>query len=58
MNRSAANRRSFLRTSGLATLAAALGGPIPFARNLAPGLFPDALAQTNTTAKPCFSCIT
>ncbi len=46
MNRSAANRRSFLRTSGLATLAAALGGPIPFARNLAPGLFPDALAQT------------
>ena len=39
-------RRRFLRSSGLATLAAALGGPIPFARNLAPGLFPDALAQT------------
>lgn len=39
-------RRRFLRNSTLATLAAALGGPIPFARNLAPGLFPDALAQT------------
>jgi DMSO/TMAO reductase YedYZ molybdopterin-dependent catalytic subunit len=40
------NRRRFLRHSSLAALAAALGGPIPFARNLAPGLFPDALAQT------------
>jgi DMSO/TMAO reductase YedYZ molybdopterin-dependent catalytic subunit len=41
-----ASRRNFLRNSGLAALAAALGGPIPFARNLAPGLFPDALAQS------------
>ncbi|MFM8469317.1 MAG: twin-arginine translocation signal domain-containing protein, partial [Limisphaerales bacterium] len=46
MNRSAASRRNFLRGSALATLTAALGGPIPFAGNLAPGLFPDALAQT------------
>ncbi|KAF0170827.1 MAG: Sulfite oxidase [Limisphaerales bacterium] len=44
--RHAASRRRFLRNSTLATLAAALGGPIPFARNLAPGLFPDVLAQS------------
>ena len=39
------DRRGFLRSATLATLTAALGGPIPFARNLVPGLFPDALAQ-------------
>ena len=46
MNRHDTARRRFLRNSTFATLAAALGGPIPFARNLGPGLFPDALAQT------------
>ena len=43
------SRRGFLRSASLATLTAALGGPIPFARNLAPGLFPDALAQAVAT---------
>lgn len=40
-----ASRRRFLRNSSLATLAAALGAPIPFLKNLAPGLVPEALAQ-------------
>jgi DMSO/TMAO reductase YedYZ molybdopterin-dependent catalytic subunit len=38
-------RRRFLRHSSLATLAAALGAPVPFLKNLAPGLVPEALAQ-------------
>lgn len=39
------NRRDFLKSGGLAALAAALGAPIPFADRLAPGLVPTALAQ-------------
>ena len=39
------NRRNFLKSGGFAALAAALGAPIPFADKLAPGLFPEALAQ-------------
>lgn len=38
-------RRSFIKAGGFATLAAALGAPIPFADKLAPGLVPRALAQ-------------
>lgn len=40
-----AERRDFIKTTGLATLAAALGGPIPFADKLVPGMVPEALAQ-------------
>lgn len=39
------SRRCFLRRGGLAALVSALGGPIPFEDKLAPGLFPEALAQ-------------
>ncbi len=42
-------RREFLRASGLTGLFAALGGPIPFADRLMPGIFPEALAQAVTT---------
>jgi DMSO/TMAO reductase YedYZ molybdopterin-dependent catalytic subunit len=38
-------RREFLKATGLASLAAVLGGPIPFAGNLPSGVFPLALAQ-------------
>lgn len=38
-------RRSFIKAGGFATLAAALGAPIPFAHNLGSGLVPRALAQ-------------
>jgi len=46
---SAPERREFLKATGLASLAAALGGPIPFAENLVPGLLPEALAQAAET---------
>lgn len=39
-------RRAFLRGTSLATFAAALDLPIPFLGRLAPGLFPDAIAQS------------
>jgi DMSO/TMAO reductase YedYZ molybdopterin-dependent catalytic subunit len=38
-------RREFLKTTGVASLAAALGGPIPCADKLVPGIVPEALAQ-------------
>lgn len=41
----ALSRRNFIKSGGWATLAAALGAPIPFADNLAAGLVPEALAQ-------------
>jgi DMSO/TMAO reductase YedYZ molybdopterin-dependent catalytic subunit len=44
-----ASRRRFLRRASLATLATALGAPVPFLRNLAPGLVPEALAQVAAT---------
>jgi DMSO/TMAO reductase YedYZ molybdopterin-dependent catalytic subunit len=40
-----ADRRRFLKSAGLATFTAALGAPVPFLKNLAPGLVPEALAQ-------------
>ncbi len=39
-------RRGFLKNAGLAAMGAAVGGTIPFARNLPGGLIPAALAQT------------
>jgi len=39
------DRRAFLKRGGVAGLAAALGGAIPFADNLPPGVWPEALAQ-------------
>lgn len=39
------DRRAFLKRGGIAGLAAALGGAIPYADNLMPGVFPEALAQ-------------
>ena len=42
-------RREFLRSAGLASLAAALGGPIPFADRLLPGMLPEALAEAGET---------
>ncbi len=39
------SRRALLKTAGGVSFAAALGAPIPFARFLAPGLAPVALAQ-------------
>ncbi len=38
-------RRGFLNGAGLATIAAAVGGAIPFAANMPAGLIPAALAQ-------------
>ena len=40
-------RRGFLRGSGLATMTAALGASIPFAKYLPGGLIPAALAQSD-----------
>lgn len=39
------DRRGFLKGAGLATMAALLGGAIPFHRNLPAGLMPVALAE-------------
>jgi sulfite oxidase len=39
-------RRGFLQGAGLATMAAAVGGAIPFAANMPAGLVPAAFAQT------------
>ncbi len=46
---SSTSRREFVRASGLAGLVSALGGPIPFADRLMPGVFPEALAQSVAT---------
>ncbi len=43
--RSYPDRRGFLKGAGLATMAALLGGAIPFHRNLPAGLIPVALAE-------------
>ncbi|UCH49427.1 MAG: molybdopterin-dependent oxidoreductase [Betaproteobacteria bacterium] len=40
-----ADRRGFLKGAGLATMAALLGGAIPFHRNMPGGLIPVALAE-------------
>jgi DMSO/TMAO reductase YedYZ molybdopterin-dependent catalytic subunit len=40
-----ADRRGFLKGAGLATMAALLGGAIPFHRNMPAGLIPVALAE-------------
>lgn len=40
------SRRGFLRNSGLAAMAAAVGSAIPFAHNMPIGLIPAALADT------------
>lgn len=39
------NRRAFFRRAGVTGLTAAIGGAIPFSDHLAPGMFPDAIAQ-------------
>ena len=44
-----ADRRGFLRGAGLTTMAAMLGGFIPFHRNMPAGLIPVALAETPGT---------
>lgn len=41
-------RRGFLRGAGLATMAAAVGAAIPYARFMPGGLIPAALAQTDS----------
>lgn len=38
-------RRGFLKSAGLGAMAAAVGGAIPFARNLPGGIIPAAMAQ-------------
>ncbi len=43
------SRRRFLQGMSLATFSTALGMPIPFGRNLAPGLFPVALGAEATS---------
>jgi DMSO/TMAO reductase YedYZ molybdopterin-dependent catalytic subunit len=40
-----ADRRGFLKGAGLATMAALLGGAIPFHRNMPAGLIPAAMAE-------------
>lgn len=45
------NRRGFLKGAGLATMAAVLGGTIPFHRNMPAGLIPSALADETTDFK-------
>ncbi|MFQ5955318.1 MAG: sulfite oxidase [Kiloniellales bacterium] len=40
------DRRGFLKGAGLAAMSAAVGGAIPFARNMPAGLIPAALAET------------
>jgi DMSO/TMAO reductase YedYZ molybdopterin-dependent catalytic subunit len=42
----AADRRGFLHGAGLAAMGLALGGMIPFSRNMPAGLIPAALAQS------------
>lgn len=42
------DRRGFLRGAGLAAMGAALGGTIPFHRNMPSGLIPAALADTTS----------
>ena len=39
------SRRAFVKRGSIAGLAATLGGTIPFADRLAPGVFPEAIAQ-------------
>lgn len=39
------SRRTFVKRGSIASLTAALGGTIPFARELMPGVYPDAIAQ-------------
>ena len=41
------SRRGFLRGSGLATMSAAVGASIPFAKFMPGGLIPAALAQSD-----------
>ncbi|MDQ4059588.1 MAG: sulfite oxidase [Pseudomonadota bacterium] len=43
--RTGVGRRGFLKGAGLAAMGAAVGGSIPFARNMPAGLVPAALAQ-------------
>jgi len=45
------NRRGFLKGAGLATMAAVVGGTIPFHRNMPAGLIPSALADEATDFK-------
>jgi DMSO/TMAO reductase YedYZ molybdopterin-dependent catalytic subunit len=45
------NRRGFLKGAGLATMAAVVGGTIPFHRNMPAGLIPSALADETTDFK-------
>ncbi|MBG85783.1 MAG: molybdopterin containing oxidoreductase [Verrucomicrobiales bacterium] len=45
------SRRQFLSHGGKAALIAALGAPVPFIDNLAPGVMPEALAQVVGEAK-------
>ena len=40
-------RRGFVRNAGLAAMSAALGGAIPFAKNMPAGLIPAAFAETS-----------
>ena len=41
------NRRGFLKGAGLASMAAVVGGTIPFAANMPAGLIPAALAESH-----------
>ena len=45
---SGVSRRGFIKGSGLAAMATALGASIPFARFMPGGLMPAALANTDT----------
>lgn len=45
------DRRGFLKGAGLATMAAVVGGAIPFHRNMPAGLIPSALADETTDFK-------
>ena len=40
------DRRGFLKGAGLAAMGVAVGGAIPFHRNMSAGLIPAALAET------------
>ncbi len=51
--RTVVGRRGFLKSAGVATMGAALGGAIPFAASMPGGLIPAALAQgTAAPAQP------
>ena len=39
------SRRDFLKRAGVAGLASAIGGTIPFANEMAPGVYPEAIAR-------------